>query len=303
MVGVLALDIVGRELAGGGRIWAIPVAVYANVLLAFIGMGVASAHGAHLRPRFLDGAVPRRWDALFDRMLGLAYPLADGTPREMSIRAWGYDTQGMPGVTAQAYDAWVRWHGRRKLRMLGRFSGRESWSAAPTRGLGGANAPRLVVVRPDSARKDRQAKAGGAVPVAQFNANMFKDDLAGQLARALPGPWHINFPAALRSDAHAGFFDQLTAEERNGKGVWQKTAPRNEALDLMVGAHVVAHLNGLGRIDWQRPPAWAAPWDRNSHISALRAPPPSGGGDTPPAPSTPKAPTSTSRAAVIRRLA
>jgi phage terminase large subunit GpA-like protein len=243
------------------------------------------------------------WDALFDRMLGLAYPLADGTPREMSIRAWGYDTQGMPGVTAQAYDAWVRWHGRRKLRMLGRFSGRESWSAAPTRGLGGANAPRLVVVRPDSARKDRQAKAGGAVPVAQFNANMFKDDLAGQLARALPGPWHINFPAALRSDAHAGFFDQLTAEERNGKGVWQKTAPRNEALDLMVGAHVVAHLNGLGRIDWQRPPAWAAPWDRNSQISALRAPPPSGGGDTPPAPPTPKAPTSTSRAAVIRRLA
>lgn len=75
MVGVLALDVVGRELAGGGRIWAMPVAVYANVLLAFIGMGVASAHGAHLRPRFLDRAVPRRWDALFDRFSDAGFAL------------------------------------------------------------------------------------------------------------------------------------------------------------------------------------------------------------------------------------
>lgn len=67
MVAVLALDILGRELGSGGRIWAMPVAVYANVLLAFIGMGVASAQGAHLRPRVLDRAVPARWNALFDR--------------------------------------------------------------------------------------------------------------------------------------------------------------------------------------------------------------------------------------------
>ncbi len=75
MVAVLALDIIGREIAGGGRIWATPVAVYANVLLAFIGMGVASAHGAHLRPRFFDRAVPARWDALFDRLSDAGFAL------------------------------------------------------------------------------------------------------------------------------------------------------------------------------------------------------------------------------------
>lgn len=75
IVSVLALDIIGRELGGGGRIWATPVAVYANVLLAFIGMGVASAQGAHLRPRFLDSAVPRRWDGLFNRLSDAGFAL------------------------------------------------------------------------------------------------------------------------------------------------------------------------------------------------------------------------------------
>ncbi|MFM7533481.1 MAG: TRAP transporter small permease [Rubrivivax sp.] len=68
MVVVLAWDILGRELLGGGKIWATPVAVYANVFLAFIGIGVASAHGAHMRPRFLDKLGPRRWDGTLDRI-------------------------------------------------------------------------------------------------------------------------------------------------------------------------------------------------------------------------------------------
>lgn len=68
MVIVLGWDILGRELLGGGKIWATPVAVYANIFLAFIGIGVASAHGAHLRPRFLDRLGPRRWDATLERI-------------------------------------------------------------------------------------------------------------------------------------------------------------------------------------------------------------------------------------------
>lgn len=68
MVVVLAWDILGREVLGGGKIWATPVAVYANIFLAFIGIGVASAHGAHMRPRFLDKLGPRSWDAAMDRI-------------------------------------------------------------------------------------------------------------------------------------------------------------------------------------------------------------------------------------------
>jgi TRAP-type C4-dicarboxylate transport system permease small subunit len=78
MVGVLAWDILGRELLGGGKIWARPVAVYANVFLAFIGMGVASAHGAHLRPRVFDRFVPASWNGLFDRFTDLGFALFAG---------------------------------------------------------------------------------------------------------------------------------------------------------------------------------------------------------------------------------
>jgi TRAP-type C4-dicarboxylate transport system permease small subunit len=75
MVGVLGADIIGRELLGSGKIWATPVAVYANVFMAFIGMGVASAGGAHLRPKMLDKAVPRTWDAMFDRFTDIGFAL------------------------------------------------------------------------------------------------------------------------------------------------------------------------------------------------------------------------------------
>lgn len=67
MVGVLGWDIFGREVTGGGKIWATPVAVYANVFLSFIGMGIASSAGAHLRPKFFDKQTPRRLDGLFNR--------------------------------------------------------------------------------------------------------------------------------------------------------------------------------------------------------------------------------------------
>lgn len=75
MVVVLGLDIFGREVAGGGRIWATPVAVYGMVFIAFIGIGVASAGGAHLRPRFMDGLTPKRFAAGFDRATDIGFAL------------------------------------------------------------------------------------------------------------------------------------------------------------------------------------------------------------------------------------
>jgi TRAP-type C4-dicarboxylate transport system permease small subunit len=75
MVLALGWDILGRELLGGGKIWATPVAVYANVFIAFVGMGVASAAGSHLRPRVLDRFAPRAADALFDRFTDAGFAL------------------------------------------------------------------------------------------------------------------------------------------------------------------------------------------------------------------------------------
>jgi TRAP-type C4-dicarboxylate transport system permease small subunit len=75
MVLVLGLDIVGREFFGSGKIWATPIAVYCNVFIAFIGMGVASSGGAHLRPRFFDKLAPKAMDAGFDRLTDAGFAL------------------------------------------------------------------------------------------------------------------------------------------------------------------------------------------------------------------------------------
>lgn len=214
------------------------------------------------------------WDALLALLSDLAYPLSDGSERSMQIRGAGYDTGGAPGTTAQAYDAWRRAHQRRKIRLLGTMSGRDVHTITPTKGIGGLGTSRLQVVYPDSARRDREAKARGNVPLAQFAANWFKDALAGQLMILDPGqPWSVHFPAALRSPAPPHlWFEQLTAEQRRPNGVWDRMAGRaNEALDLMVGTHVVAHLHGLSRIEWTRPPPWASEWDRNPLVTGTPA--------------------------------
>lgn len=75
MVGVLGWDIVGRELLSGGKIWATPIAVYCNVAIAFIGIGLASAGGTHLRPKFFDKTVPSAWDDFFSRFTDIGFAL------------------------------------------------------------------------------------------------------------------------------------------------------------------------------------------------------------------------------------
>ncbi|POR52767.1 phage terminase large subunit GpA-like protein [Paraburkholderia eburnea] len=214
---------------------------------------------------------PEDWDLLLP-VIQHTYPLADGSGRRMPIRAFGFDSGGEAGVTQQAYAAWRRW---RKLdgvvRLYGRIAGRDAWTVLPTKGANTLMAPRLQVTYPDTARKSNRAAAGGTVPVAQFNPNSFKDDLAGQLQKADLGDWYVHFPYVLRSpeEPHL-WFEQLTSEIRLKNGRWEKAVRgrRNEALDLMVLAHVVAHLHGLSQIDWMKPPAWAAPWDKNTSLIA-----------------------------------
>ncbi len=55
---VLAADVASRELTGAGLVWARQVGVYANLLLTLAGIGLASASGTHLRPRFADRWLP-----------------------------------------------------------------------------------------------------------------------------------------------------------------------------------------------------------------------------------------------------
>jgi phage terminase large subunit GpA-like protein len=207
------------------------------------------------------------WDRAIALAIEAEYPLADGSGRIMRVRGASFDSGGAPGVTEQAYGAWLRWKKKRVVRRLGNVAGRDIWSLLPAKGQGGANAPKLLVSYPDTARKDRRAAARGEVPIAFFNANVFKDALAAQLGQALPGRLYVHVPDALRSpEPPHVWFEQLVAERRKPNGTWEKLTPRNEALDLMVGTHMVAHLHGLARLDWVRPPAWAAPWEMNSSV-------------------------------------
>jgi TRAP-type C4-dicarboxylate transport system permease small subunit len=68
LVAVLFADVLSRELTGSGLVWARQAGVWANLVLTMVGIGVASATGAHLRPRFADTWLPAAWDAQLERL-------------------------------------------------------------------------------------------------------------------------------------------------------------------------------------------------------------------------------------------
>lgn len=68
LVVVVFADVASRELTGTGLHWARQAGVYANLFVVVIGIGVASAEGAHLRPRFADHWLPSRWEPVVVRL-------------------------------------------------------------------------------------------------------------------------------------------------------------------------------------------------------------------------------------------
>ena len=62
LVAVVFLDVASRQLTGTGVHWALQIGVYANLVVVMLGLGIASADGAHLRPRFADDWLPSHWE-------------------------------------------------------------------------------------------------------------------------------------------------------------------------------------------------------------------------------------------------
>lgn len=212
---------------------------------------------------------PEDWQRLFEVML-TPLPLADGSGRVMRPRCCVFDAYGQAGVTERAYEAWIKARRDGLAKRLGLIDGRDAWSLLASKGEPGFTG-RLQVTYPD-ARADRRAAARGQVPVMGFSTNLAKDALAGQLRRALPGAGYVHIPAGV-TDRQSDWFEQLTAESRSKAGAWdlRVEGTRNEVTDLMVAAHAAARLHGLRRLNWAKPPAWAAEWDQNSMV-ALPAP-------------------------------
>lgn len=67
LIAAVFVDVASRELTGTGLHWARQVGVYANVVVVMFGLGMASAGGAHLRPRFADQWLPAAWHPWLDR--------------------------------------------------------------------------------------------------------------------------------------------------------------------------------------------------------------------------------------------
>jgi len=208
------------------------------------------------------------WEVLFDRVFDLAYPVEELDGHEMRIAAVAIDSAGAPGTTQNAY----RFYRQARAKGLHR-------KLILTKGEATPRTPRCRKTLPDSSdRKDRHAEARGEIPVWIFNTNLMKDGLAAQLGREDPGPLYVHLTTAFcELDGSSPFFEELTAESRNPDGTWKKIRQRNETLDCMIMADVAVLALGGERINWDAPPAWAAPHDKNPLVihagTQLQVPP------------------------------
>ncbi|MCF3592486.1 TRAP transporter small permease [Rhodobacteraceae bacterium LMO-12] len=60
---VIAREVLGTSLGGVQRI-----SVYLMIITGFLGLGLASAKGRHLRPRFADGLIPETFTTVASRI-------------------------------------------------------------------------------------------------------------------------------------------------------------------------------------------------------------------------------------------
>ena len=68
LIATIFLDVFSREITGVGLHWARQAGVYANIIVVMFGLGLASAGGNHLRPRFADNWMPARWNPVIGRL-------------------------------------------------------------------------------------------------------------------------------------------------------------------------------------------------------------------------------------------
>jgi len=192
-----------------------------------------------------------------EQVLDRKYPLEDGSGRVMQIKAVACDSGGRAGVTGNAYQYW------RKLKAEGKHIRFHLVKGDPLPGN-----PRARITYPDSNRRDKLTVARGDVPVILMNSNLLKDALLGRLESTEPGKGMYRFPNWLADS----WFVEMCAETKGAKG-WEATnGRRNEAWDLSyytIGLAVSSVLN-VEKIDWTRPPGWAAPWDINDLVAKTK---------------------------------
>jgi phage terminase large subunit GpA-like protein len=198
---------------------------------------------------------PEDWDLLTEKVVNATYRTHDAT-REMRVRLVVVDTGGEDGVTDKSY-AWYR-----RLRREGLH--------ARVRLVKGASQKDLDWYVRETMVGAKQGQ--GDVPLYLLNPNKLKDVVAACLRRRVPGPGYYNFPEPKsvknpQGWLPASFFDELAAEVRNERGVWEQVRLRNEALDLCCYIKAGSMMLGVDRKGfWESPPRWARTHDDNSEV-------------------------------------
>lgn len=203
-----------------------------------------SKRHAGTRPAAVDpGAFVEDWEVLIDEVIRRTYPAQWDPGIIFGTRLSVCDSHGLEGVTARAYEFW---RSLRTRAMGNRF--------VLIRGTGLLNAPRVQQTYPDTrGRKDRHAGSRGDVPVWQLNVNLLKDGVAGDLARAVPGPGYVH----IAKWVDPSFFTELGAETRTDKGWIKRAGVRNEQFDLHAYARAACVMLKAETINWNQPPEWA----------------------------------------------
>lgn len=197
------------------------------------------------------------WDKIEELVMNATYELDDDSGRKMAVKLTLCDSGGKAGVTAMAYNYYRK---IRKNGLMHRFH--------LVKGDSAPGAPRSRIKYPDSGGGQSKAGARGEIPVLMLNPNINKDNLDGRLDVLEEGKGMIHLPEWLVDEGMSWFFAELTSEARiPGKG-WQKVGKRNEAWDLFyyaIGA-CVSSLIGIERLNWDKPPPFAAEWDKNPFV-------------------------------------
>lgn len=195
------------------------------------------------------------WDLIEEQVMRRTYPLADDSGRRMTIKMTVSDSGGAVGVTSRAYE-FVRVMRSRGLG--GRFH--------LVKGDPKPGAPRARITYPDSVVSGNKALLRADVPVLMLHSNTLKDELSNRLDSLIPGRGLIRFPDWLAD----WFYGELCAEVRTDKGWNNPNGARNEAWDLFyycIGV-CISRLIGVEGFDWNNPPSFALPWDRNPLVIA-----------------------------------
>ncbi|MBD8875427.1 phage terminase large subunit family protein [Roseibium polysiphoniae] len=191
------------------------------------------------------------WDALFD-LLEREFPVL-GAPFSLVPVALVVDGFGEEGVTKHAYAFY------RRAKAKG-YRGRVFIS----KGMRGYDRDRAVLRTPEKQEGKRLKKASD-LKILQIGTWKMKNELVAALSRTDPGPGACHLSKNLPTDV----FEELCAEEKTSKG-WElkKGKKRNEAFDLGVYALALVIVLKGERINWDRPPTWAAELDRNAFARA-----------------------------------